>query len=256
MSTTDDGVAGFVGKWFEREPEMRIAAVFCPAGSRPVFEAWGALLHELRAAAFELSDARVTEGKCAWWAEELTGWGEGRSRHPLGRVLARLEAPWSALGRATLELAHVEPAQPDTAAAIAALVGPATTVAATEAALFPLTRIEPEAATRAIVVHWLALRLPAGVAAADRGRIPMHLVARHGIAAFADPGPARVALLRDWSTDLLAAAGPEPAGPLFRRARASFDRARLATLARTGTGAEPSPPTTLWRAWRAARATR
>ena len=252
----DDAVAGFVGKWFEREPEMRIAAVFCPAATRPVFEVWGALLHELRAAAFELSDARVTEGKCAWWAEELAGWGEGRSRHPLGRVLARLEAPWPALARAVLELSNAESAQADTPAAIAALLGPAAAGHAVEAALFAPAVADAPVAARAIAVHWLAMRLPAGLAAADRGRVPMHLVARHGAAACAEPGPARVALLRDWAAELLAAAGPEPAGPLFRRARATFDRARLARLARTGTPGEPAPLATPWRAWRAARTAR
>jgi hypothetical protein len=100
------------------------------------------------------------------------------------------------------------------------------------------------------------MRLPLGLAAADRGRVPMHLVARHGAAAWAQPGPAQVALLRDWGGELLAAAGPEPAGPLFRRARTAFDRARLARLARTGVAAEPAPLATPWRAWRAALSTR
>lgn len=252
----DAAIHAFVGKAWEREPEMRIAAVFCPAPARPVFEAWGALLHELRAAAFELSDARVTEGKCAWWAEELAGWGEGRSRHPLGRGLARIEAPWATLGRAVLELADAESAQADTPAAIAALLGPASTVHAVETALFAPAVPEATVTARAIAVHWLAMRLPAGLATADRGRVPLHLVARHGTAACAEPGPARVALLRDWGAELLAAAGPEPAGPLFRRARTAFDRARLARLARTGVPVEPVPVATLWRAWRAARTAR
>jgi hypothetical protein len=247
----DDSLQGFVDKWLEREPEMRIAAVFCPAPSRPVFDAWGALLHELRTAAFELSDARVTQAKCAWWAEELAGWGEGRSRHPLGRVLARLPAPWVALGTAVLELAEIEPGQVDTAAAIAALLGPARAVAIVESALLPTTDVDAEATARTIAVHWLALRLPGGLGAADRGRVPMHLVARHGAAAFADAGPGRNALLRDWAAELLAAAGPVPAGPLLRRARTRFDRARLARR-----GADPAPVATLWRAWRAARTTR
>jgi hypothetical protein len=248
----DEAIQGFVGKAFEREPELRIAAAFCPAAGRPVFEAWAALLHELRTAAFELSDARVTEGKCAWWAEELAGWGEGRSRHPLGRVLARSPAPWATLGAAVLALAESEPAQPDTAAAIAALIGPARAVVAVEFALFPaVAAADIDVAARAIAVHWLAMRLPGGIAAADRGRVPMHLVARHGSVAFAEAGPARVALLRDWSAELLAAAGPEPAGPLLRRARNAFDRARLARQ-----GREPAPVATLWRAWRAARTAR
>jgi hypothetical protein len=247
----DEGVRGFVDKWLEREPEMRIAAVFCPAPTRAVFDAWGALLHELRTAAFELSDARVTEGKCAWWAEELAGWSAGRSRHPLGRVLSRLPAPWAALGGAIVDLADIEPAQDDTAAAIDALLGPARAVAAVEAELFDGQGCDRAAIARAIALHWLAQRLPAGLAAGDRGRVPMHLVARHGAAAFAQAGPARSELLRDWTAELLAAAGSLPAGPLFRRSRAVFDRARLARQ-----GGRPAPIGTLWRAWRAARSSR
>ncbi|MGH8029099.1 MAG: hypothetical protein ACREO3_04095, partial [Arenimonas sp.] len=217
--------------------------------------AWGALGHALREAAFELSDARVTEAKCAWWAEELAGWGEGRSRHPLGRVLSRSEAPWSRLGQACLALAEAEPAQPDTAAAIGALMDPARALAVVESALFTPAQPDPDPdrAARAIAVHWLAQRVPAGVATDDRGRIPLHLVARHGNAAFAEPGPARVALLRDWGAELLAAGGPDPAGPLFRRARSAFDRSRLQQLARTGEAGAAFPPATLWRAWHAAR---
>ena len=59
------------------------------------------------------------------------------------------------------------------------------------------------------------------------------------------------ALLGDWAAELLAATGPEPAGPLFRRARTAFDRARLARPDR-----DPAPVATLWRAWRAARTAR
>jgi hypothetical protein len=243
----DDAVGGFVAKAWEREPELRIAAVFCPPGARPVFDAWTALLHELRAAAFELSDTRVTETKCAWWAEELAGWGEGRSRHPLGRVLARLPAPWAPLGGAVLALAEAEPAQPDTAAAIAALLDPARAFANAETALFACPPDDRGAAARAIALHWLAMRLPAGLGAADRARVPLHLVARHGNAAFAEAGPVRSALLRDWTGELLAAA-PEPSGPFLRRARTAFDRARLARQ-----GGAPAPVATLWRAWRAAR---
>ena len=61
--------AHFVDKWWQREPEMRIAAAFCaradapgpgdPARARARFECWGALLHELREALFELPEASV-----------------------------------------------------------------------------------------------------------------------------------------------------------------------------------------------------
>jgi hypothetical protein len=252
----DDAIHGFVGKWWQREPEMRVAAVFCPPVQRPVFEAWGALLHELREAAFELSDARVTEGKCGWWAEELAGWAQARSRHPLGRVLAPLPAPWVGLANAWAGITDLEPAQADTRAAIAALTPAARAVAAVEQALLA-TAAMPDAgdASDAIATHWLAMRLPEGLVAADRARVPMHLLARHGGPAFADPGPARASLLRDWSRELLAAPTPTATvGTVFRRCRTAFDRARLARLAGDGQGGEPAALGTLWRAWRAARA--
>jgi hypothetical protein len=251
MSPPDDALAGFVGKWWQREPEMRIAANFCPAPARDVFDAWGALGHELHESAFERSDARVAEGKCGWWAEELIGWGERRHRHPLGRVLSQRDAPWAGLGRAWLAIAEAPDPAADAAGALAALDAPARALAAVEAALFGHA---PDAAqARAIAVHALAQRLPHGLAAGDRARVPMHLVARHGAAAFAAPGPAQAALLRDWAAELLAAL-PSPApGSAFRRSRTAFDRARLAALARTGQATEPAGLATLWRAWRAAR---
>src|SRR6476659_75647 len=95
-------LVAFVGKWLAREPEMAIAEVFCPPESKPLYRAWGGLLHELREAAFELSDARVTEVKTAWWAEELMGVGQGRHRHPLTEVLVGHAAPWSEMGRSLL----------------------------------------------------------------------------------------------------------------------------------------------------------
>ena len=58
-----DAIEHFVAKWHRREPEMALAEVFCPPEARARFRAWGALVHELREAAFELSDARVTAVK-------------------------------------------------------------------------------------------------------------------------------------------------------------------------------------------------
>jgi len=251
----DAAVDAFVAKAWTREPEMRIAEVFCGGKHRSVFEAWGALLHELREAAFELSDERVAEAKCAWWAEELEGWSQGRYRHPLGRALYSRSAPWLSLGRSWLQVAGIDSRPDDADAAIGALAGPARAVADIESSLFPVgTRaVETDAVVRSIAIHWLAMRLPAGLAARDRGHVPLHLVARHGQQAI-EPGPAQAALLRDWATELGARLPANDTGRLFRRCRTAFDRARLAHLARTGQGGEPAALATLWRAWRAARA--
>ena len=253
MTTSDanpEALAHFVGKWQAREPEMAIAEVFCPPALRPRFQAWGALLHELREARFELSDARVTGVKLGWWAEEMLGLGEGRGRHPATAVLAGTSAPWSALGRALIGDAPDErPA--DTAAALAGLLPLARAVVEVEAALFDAAASDE--AVRSLAVHWLLQRLPAGLAAEDQARVPMHLFARHGLTAAELAQGQGEALLCDWAREL-GESLPQPRDAAFlRRARARFDDARLRRLAAGRGFSEPPAPATLWRAWRAAR---
>jgi phytoene/squalene synthetase len=252
VSTESPALAAFVGKWLAREPEMAIAEVFCPAERKPLYRAWGGLLHELREAAFELSDARVTEVKTGWWAEELIGVGQGRHRHPLTEVLVEHVAPWSELGRSLLDLPDAGRRYGDAAAVIDGLMPIARSVIAVESALFSATTgIE---AARALVVHWLLLRLPHGVADEDQARIPMHLFARHGLSAAQLAAGQGEALVRDWAGELLThlPRGPADASP-FRRSRSRFDEVRLRRLAAGKGFGEPAPLGTLWRAWRAAR---
>jgi hypothetical protein len=154
----DPALADFVAKAWAREPGLRVAATFCAPAKRDAFAAWSALLDELAEAAFELSDARVTEVKCAWWAEELAGWANGRSRHPLGRVLAGASRPWAPLGQALLGLAEGDATAADTAGAMGDLRPAANAVVAIEAALF--AGAASEAAVDAFAIHWLARRLP------------------------------------------------------------------------------------------------
>lgn len=258
MSDAPDSVANaaalphFFAKWQAREPEMAIAEVFVPTVERPFFRAWGALLHELRETLFELSDARVGDVKTAWWAEELIGIGHGPARHPLTAVFAGTSAPWSALGRALLEQGAARTRASSTDEAVLALLPTAHAVVAVEARLFSVAAVEDEAA-RALAVHWLLQRLPAGLAAEDQGRIPMHLYARHGLTAGQLADGRGEGLLRDWARELHDVLPPDPNGAPLRRFRAAFDRARLARLA-AGKGFSPPPALgTLWRAWRAAR---
>ena len=81
----------FVHKWRQREPEMRLAEVFCAradavsgisngATAALRFTAWGALLHELREAVFEIAEPAVAGAKRGWWAEELQLIAGGRPR--------------------------------------------------------------------------------------------------------------------------------------------------------------------------------
>jgi hypothetical protein len=247
----DAALEPFVAKWQAREPEMITAEVFCPAHLRGRYRAWGALLHELREAVFELSDPRVIAAKSGWWAEELMGLGTGRSRHPVTATFIALPAPWPELGRCLLDASHAELRPASTHDAIEALLPAARAVVAVESAVFAANASDE--GVRALAVHWLLSRLPAGLAMEDRARIPMHLFARHGsITASWETGPGQ-ALLKDWVTELAAALPANPDAAMFRRVRAAFDHARLARLA-AGKGHAASPAmATLWRAWRVAR---
>lgn len=243
----------FVAKWLQREPEMQFAALFCPAALRPRFDAWGALLHELREARFELREPAVAEAKRAWWAGEFEAIGAGQPRHPLGAALLGTPAPWAALARTFADTRDDDQRPADLVQSLRALEPLAGAVVAVEAALFD-ARASSEAA-HALAVHWRLQQLPRGLRDDDIAGLPMSLLARHGLtrADLADRLPD--ALLRDWAVALgeaLPVALPG-AAPL-RRARARFDQRRLARLARRGRDFDPGPaPGLLWQAWRAAR---
>ena len=247
--TAADPTAHFVDKWHRREPEMALAEVFCPPEQRPRFRAWGALLHELREATFELSDVRVTTAKSQWWAEELLLVARGAGRHP---VCADLPSglPWAALARAVVEQAAFDARPADTAQALAQLGPLAEAIAAIEAGLH-----HAAPPVRAVAVNLLLHRLPNGLVAEDQARLPLGLLARHGLTVAQVAEGQGEALLRDWARELLAAL-PVPSRPssLYRRLRTGFDRAQLERLA-AGRGFDPPPaPASLWRAWRLARA--
>lgn len=253
--TTGSGVDDFVAKWRAREPEMMFAEPFCTGALRPRFRVWGALLFELREAAFELSDARVIAAKSAWWADELIALAQRRPRHPLTRVLTvAATAPWPALAQALLVAAEAPDGRPaDREAAFAGVLPLAGMLARVEAALFEARA--DDSAVRSVAAHLLAQRLRFGLRADDAGRVPLHLLARHAITAAELPGTAGAAARRDWAHELLQASPSRlPGAPPFRLARAAFDRRELAALA-AGMDPRPAMPiAALWRAWRAARA--
>jgi len=249
MTPAVDPSAHFVEKWHRREPEMALAEVFCPPEQRPRFRAWGALLYELREATFELSDARVTAAKTQWWAEELLLVARGAGRHPVTSGLSPT-LPWAALARALVEQAALD-ARPVDAAQSLALISPlAEAIAAVEAGV---QGIAPP--PRAVAVNLLLQRLPHGLVADDQARLPLNLLARHGLTVAQVAQGQGEPLLQDWARELLAALPPDaPPSSLFRRLRTGFDRARLQRLAK-GRGFDPPPaPASLWRAWRLARA--
>ena len=94
MSTETD-LDDFLQKWRAAWPEWPLAQVFMPVSQRAAAEAWLALLQEWVEAAWGGEDPTPGFAKLAWWSEELRGWGKGLRRHPLGRVLQRMPAPWA-----------------------------------------------------------------------------------------------------------------------------------------------------------------
>lgn len=211
--------ASFVAKWRERWPEWSVAEAFVEPGQRAVAEAWFALLQEFHEAAWSGEDPTPGLAKLAWWHEELEGWAKGVRRHPLGQVLQRQPAHWSALARAlnALPATRGVPAE-EAAPGLANLAG---AVAECEEALFgPSTE------------------------AAGTGGVPAvwQLAER---ALMTGDGPDVAWLLQHW---------PGPGGATRpRRLHAALVRRRLQALPGDG----KAVPTRGWRvllaSWRAAR---
>lgn len=247
-------IAGFVDKWQVREPGMALAELFVAGGQRGVFRAWGALLHEVREAAFELSDAQVRFAKSSWWAQELLAIGQGSPGHPLGTALHGIAAaPWPALASALIAtVATSDEAPVDTDHALRQMQPLAAATAAVEAALFG--QADAGNAASAIAVHLLTQRLLVGRASDDAGRVPLHLLARHQIVRQTIREGGGEPALRDWASEL-ASRMPRciESGVAFRRMQSVHD---LALLQRLAVGSRhPSRPglAALWQTWRAAR---
>ena len=251
----DEGLRAAFDKAVAREPIHRVAVGFVPAGSRPAFMAWVALLAELRECAFELSDARVTTVKAGWWTEELDGVARGAARHPLTRALVRHGGPWHGVGTALLEVAGDDAPAADLEAAIAALRPLADALAAVERALFG--GAASDAAARALAIHWLRGRLEHGLDAADRGRVPLALFARHGLRRDQLASAEAESLRRDWARALCDALPvPVPkrwAYPRLLACHVDRNALRLASSGRAVKGRAAPRFSDLWLAWRCAR---
>jgi hypothetical protein len=221
--TDTRALESFVAKWRMRWPEWSVAEVFVPAAQREVAAAWFALLQELTDAAWAGDDPTPGLAKLAWWQEELSGWAQGRRRHPLGGVLQGHDAPWHGLASVlpVLQASRVPP--PDAVSALDLLRGFTGTAAAVEQALFETrhdfaTADEISATLLAVHARWRT------------------------DGAEAIPAKRASGLLAQW---------PARPGPLPRRILAALARARL----RSGAPASRALPPwrALWVAWRAAR---
>lgn len=244
----------YIRKWHAREPEMEIGELFVSAARRPLFRRWGALVFELREAAYELSDPRVTAAKAGWWAEELVATVQGRPRHPLTQGLEISEpAPWRDLAAALAACIEADAPRPaDAEAALASVRAMAESLQACEDALFGSRG--GAAAVEVLSVHLLLQRLLVGASAEDAGRVPLNLLARHGLTAEAVGRPEGGAVRSDWARELAARLPPVPAeASVYRHLSGGFDRRRLARLARDGRLTAGGGFGTLWQAWRAAR---
>lgn len=231
---------------------MAFAEVFCPRGLRGRFVLWGALVFEWRQAAFELSDARPTEAKCGWWADEALRCAQGAPRHPLTLALSMPALPWSALARGLSAMAEAESTRPaDREAALASVAPLADAIAMLEGALFDAS--VSAQAQRLVAAHLLGERLRIGLATPDGGRVPLSLLARHGLRAQDLSGPQGEPAARDWAAELAdVLASPAPVAPLYRRARSAFDEWHLRERAAGRTRRMPALRT-LALAWRSAR---
>lgn len=240
----------FVSKWYAREPEMQFAEVFVPASGKLMFHVWGALLHELKHTLFELSDARVTEVKTAWWADEFLRLSNGQPRHPITQALIDVPAPWLSLSSSLFSVIETASTRAsNTGQAIANLLPFANSVIEIEDMVFDCKSATSE---KIFAVHCLLHRLPHGLSAEDQARIPMHLMARHSVSAAQLPNIGQNGLLRDWAAELNSVLGEKPAGSVFRRARTRFDQAQFANLMAGKGFVKSSAPRLLWQAWRAA----
>ncbi|PPU41030.1 phytoene/squalene synthase family protein [Xanthomonas arboricola] len=216
----------FLDKWRTRWPEWSVAEPFIPEPQRRLTAAWFALLQEWEDIMNIAGDPLPADAKLAWWQQELRDWSQRRSRHPLGRVLEPVHAPW-------VQLADTLPAMQDARAqpqslqqALATLGAFAEAVVAVEAALF--ARTQPGDAI-AVAVQWLdARQRVAGDSAAP-----------------ADMTTAA------WRTQLLRAWPRKPALARSHRVWSRLARLRLQREL-AGKAGYPPPVQQLWHSWRAA----
>ncbi|KAF1688738.1 squalene/phytoene synthase family protein [Pseudoxanthomonas koreensis] len=238
--TTPTALDSFIDKWRSRWPEWPLAEVFVPEEARTRTLAWFALLQEFDDILNIAGDPLPADAKLGWWGVELRDWAGHRSRHPLGRVLEPVAAPWTDLADALPDLVDARERPLDGSAALATLARYAAAAAAVEAAV--LGGSPPQA--RALAAQVLATRLAdAGLAAVPQSIRP---------AASDAAGDERAR--REWAGELLAAWPPRAGGAAARRMGSAFARHRLERFAAGGL-LQPGrqPLRSLWQAWRAAR---
>jgi len=230
----------FLDKWRDRWPEWSVAEAFVAEAERDRTVAWFSLLQEFDDILNIAGDPTPADAKLGWWASELRDWSTHRSRHPLGRLLEPVPAPWAQLADALLALVAAREPQIDADAALASLSIYAEAVCDVEAVLLGGAR--PESA--ALAAQVLAARL------AEAGP----LAVPHAFAAnTADDEASRECTRQEWARELLGRWPVGAGGSRARRIYARLARHRLEQLA-AGRTSQPGRRLMgdLWRAWRAA----
>lgn len=245
---------GYLAKWRQHEPEMEFAEPFVPAALRPRFRAWGALLHEIDASLFSPTDAQVASRRLGWWAEQLH---DPQPQHPLALELRSTGIDGhlaASVAAAALALALNEEAPAGTPEALQLLHPYARAIARAEQASFA-AGADVGDGTGVVAIGMLVRWAPQlHVRPLLRERMPLHLLARHGLQA--EAGAAR-AIARDLAIELRPSVPSARALPLYRALRWSLDRARMDRQA-GGSVPEPGQPVpaplrAIWTAWTAAR---
>lgn len=214
----------FLDKWRSRWPEWSVGETFVAADRRARAVAWFALQQEFEDAMNIAGETLPADAKLAWWGEELRGWAQRRSRHPLGRVLEPLQADWDGLAQALPLLIEARDPAVTGTAALAQLQPWGEAMARVEAAVLGGAATAP-----LFVVQALAQRM-----------IEAHVAAPPQDHAGADGAARQLAwartLLRAWPASGQAA--PE------RRLWAGYARGRLRRFVQAG-GKEVALPSRL-----------
>ena len=156
----DAALAEVVGKWRARWPEWQVAEAFVPVNQRERALAWLALLGELADAAWAGHDPTPGAAKLGWWMEELDGWSRGARRHPLGRVLQPLPAPWAALAVGIPALGASRTQVGDLASAVAGLQPFSLACSDVASRLFEAAAEDADPAIALTLLGERALRMP------------------------------------------------------------------------------------------------
>lgn len=244
-SESDQAFASFEQKWLAANPEQAMVGLFVAPSVRLRAVAFGCLVHELGAAAYEIQETEVAAAKLAWWAQELEVAATGHARHPVTHALfddvaqAVDHSLWPALAVGAFKQVEshagatlddlIERREPFHLA-----------IADAESALFlgDTANIDANAALWSLSSLLHALRGVVG----ERMPIPLDLLARHGLtrADLAKPGSARDALIKDYLValqfEIRGAQGVASARTLAQRVRV---RADLALIARALRAADP-----------------